>query len=295
MVNLLKYTSIFLVLATLLIACKSENTKSGPTDNNLEKQINTKFFDEISPVASSPCFHGAYYRKAVSSTDNWLGIEGKVKLPPTLNYDSTRVNLNKLGQYLDNASIYLGGNSDGQETDIGMTWEVIKDANGNVSTERKAFRPFLRRTWHKSGQTAIYKNAPAESKYYWYPGDTIIISILMIESGKLKFTVFGSGKNYEEIFDAAGYQYSIKAQYKRVNAIDQVSNEGKPVQATTTKILGAKWFEVFLYRYYKSEAIKVPMHHKRYTDMRCPGEKHFDITVQPENTSAETIDIYGTR
>jgi len=164
-----------------------------------------------------------------------------------------------------------------------------------VSTERKAFRPFLRRTAHKSGQAAIYRNAPAESKYYWYPGDTITMEIVLADPGKLKFTVSGSGKKYEEIFDVAGYQYTIKAQYKRVNAIDQVSNEGKPVQPTTAKVTGAKWLEAFLYRYYKSEALKVPMHTKRYTDMRCPDISNFEIINPTDKPSVESVNIFGKK
>lgn len=289
----LKYTFLFQVILSLLVACK-ENTPVVPTQQSLEVQINNRFLNEIAPEATSPCFQGAYYRKAVSSTDNWLGIEGTVILP-TLIYDLTRVNPLKPETYLDNASIYLGGNSDSQETDIGMTWEVIKDAAGNVSKERLAFRPFLRRTAHKSGQLAVYKNAPAESRYYWYPGDTLTLGIVLKEDTKLKFTVSGAGKKYEEIFDVAGYMYTTKAQYKRVNAIDQVSNEGKPIQPTSAKVLGAKWLNVFLYRYYQSEALKVPMHSKRYTDMRCPDPSYFDIIGPTEIMFGESVDIFGTR
>jgi len=292
MSHILKFFPIF-VIVSLFVTCQ-ESTSPISNGNSLDEQIKDRFFNEIAPSVTSPCFQGAYYRKAMSSADNWLGIEGTVVLP-TLIYDLTRFNPLKPETYLDNASIYLGGNSDGQETDIGMTWEVIKDAAGNVSKERLAFRPFLRRTSHKSGQTAIYKNAPAESKYYWYPGDTLTMSIVLTQDTKLKFTVSGSGKEYWEIFDVAGYKYTTKAQYKRVNAIDQVSNEGKPVQPTTAKVLGAKWLSVFLYRYYKSEALKVPMHLKRYTDMRCPEVRYFNITTLTDNASGESIDIYGIK
>ncbi len=293
MIHFLKYRILVHVIVSLFVACKDSSSPIS-NGNSMENQINNQFFNEIAPSATSPCFRGAYYRKAVSSVDNWLGIEGIVILP-TLICDLNRANLLKPGTYLDNASIYLGGNSDGQETDIGMIWEVIKDEAGNVSKERLAYRPFLRRASHKSGQTAIYKNAPAESKYYWFPGDTLTMGIVLTEDAKLKFSVSGSGKKYEEIFDVAGYQFTTKAQYKRVNAIDQVSNEGKPVQPTAAKVLGAKWLNVFLYRYYKSDALKVPMHIKRYTDMRCPELNHFDITTLTDNTSGETIDIYGTK
>lgn len=283
-----------LIESTFIIqSCKGQVTQSDPTTDNLQEQINNRFYNEIAPEGSMPCFQGAYYRKAVSSVDNWLGIEGKVILP-AFNYDSSRTNPSKPRQFLDNASVYIGGTSDGQETDIGMTWEVIKDNAGNVSQERKAFRPFLRRSSHKSGQAALYLNAPAESRYYWYPGDTITMSILLVEAGKLKFTISGMGKSYEEFFDAAGCQFTIKAQYKRVNAIDQVSNEGKPVQPTKAKAIGAKWLYANLFRNYKSETLKAPMHTKRFTDMRCPIAANFLISSMPDSPSGEIITIMGS-
>jgi hypothetical protein len=277
----------------LIQSCNGSDVKSDTTANSSQDQIDNRFINETAPESSLPCFAGACYRKAVSSLDSWLGIEGQVILP-TILYDSTRINPLKPGQFLDNFSIYLGDTSDGQETDIGMTWEVIKDNAGNVSPDRRAFRPFLRRTAHQSGQAATYLNAPAESRYYWYPGDTISIGILVVDAGKLKFTVAGNGKKYEQVFDAAGCQYSIKAQYKRVNAIDQVSNEGKPTQPTKAKALNAKWLYVNLYRNVLSSTIKVPMHPKRYTDMRCPSVTNVSVQKIPENASGEIVTIIGT-
>lgn len=99
------------------------------------------FPNEVRPVASKPCFAGAYYRKLVSSVDNWVGISGTVVLPQ-ITFDESRKNPKNTKQYLDNPSVYLGGLMDGQETDIGLSWEVIKDKDGKVSESRVAFRPF---------------------------------------------------------------------------------------------------------------------------------------------------------
>jgi hypothetical protein len=74
-----------------------------------------------------------------------------------------------------------------------------------------------------------------------------------------------------------------------------VANEGKPVQSTKAKALGAKWLDVSIYRYYKSDALKVPFHPNRYTDMRCPDQKHFEINVPSDSKTAESINIFGTR
>lgn len=259
---------------------------------SIKEQITTKFNGEIQPSVSAECLAGAYYRKAVSSKDYWSGISGTVVLP-VLVYDLNRENPKKPGTYLDNASVYLGGSSDNQETDIGMTWDVIREADGSVSKERKAFRPFMRRTGYKSGQAALYQNAPAQSKYYWYPGETITMSIQVIEPKKIKFIVEGAGKKYEEIFEADGYQQELMASYKRVNAIDQVSNEGKPVQTTTAKVTGAKWLEVYLFRSVNATVVKTPMHSKRFTDMQCPSKHYFELNSYGE--SGETIEIFGTK
>lgn len=294
MKNKTKSNGVFgIVFLVFFSSCSETSSQAQPKlVASVEEQIKTKFIGEGLPPVTSSCFAGAFYRKAFSSKDYWLGIGGTVVLP-TLTYDPTRTNPNKLGTYLDNASIYLGGTSDDQETDIGMIWEVIREADGSVSKERKAFRPFLRRTGHKSGQTALYKNAPATSNYYWYPGETISMSIELIEEKKLKFIVEGAGKKYEEIFEVDGYQKGFMANYKRVNAIDQVSNEGKPVQPTTAKVTGAKWLEVYLFRYINSQVVKAPMHSKRFTDMQCPAKSYFVLSSSGE--SAESIDIFGSK
>lgn len=290
------YFVFFVSGCFLSVSCKDDNKTDigGVKEPDLETQLNGKFTNEIIPLATLTCFQGAYYRKAVSSRDFWLGIEGTVVLP-TPHYDPQRAHPTKPQQFLDNASVYIGGQSGGQETDIGLTWEVIRDENGNVTPDRRAFRPFLRRTGYTAtGQAALYRNAPAESRYYWYPGETVTLSVQMVEAGKLVFKVSGADKSYEEIFDVDGYQYANKAEYKRVNAIDQVSNEGKPVQATNTKVLGAKWLSVFLFRNYQSEVVKAPMHTSRFTDMRCPKTSHFDVQNSAKPSSEETIDIYGS-
>lgn len=288
------FISTIIVSSIAYMSCSSEtNAPIQPVKKKtLEEQIQTGFIDEIPPATSSPCFQGAYYRKAMSSQDYWLGIKGEFVVP-TLIDDPNRVNPAKPAQYLDNASIYLGGTSDGQETDIGLTWEVIKDDNGVVSPDRRAFRPFLRRTGYKSEQAAVYQNAPAEKMYYWYPGETVTMSVQVISPKKILFVVDGAGKHYEVEFDAAGYQPGIKAVYKRVNAIDQVSNEGKPVQSTKAKVLEGKWNKVVLFRKVDGKVYEVPMSTKRYTDMRCPSTTNFSV-AKISTDDSEAVDIFGT-
>ena len=256
------------------------------------------FPGEIRPAASIPCFQGAYYRKAVSSQDQWRGISVKVVLPQ-IYYDLDRPNRDKPGQYLDNFSIYLGGNANGQETDIGLTWEVIRNAQGNVTPDRICFRPFWRWTaW--SGQADGYANADAQNTdYHYYPGDTLAMAISVVGDGILRFEITGQGsishKKFSVDFPCKGYTLLDNAEYKRVNAIDQVGNEGKPVQATKARTEGTEWLETNLLRLDGTEVITVPMHAGRYTDMRCPSNQNIQITASEEDgkKGAEKVNIYG--
>lgn len=283
---------LFFLLCICLTACAKEDNTPDDGEENTDP-INTFFKDEVRPPSSQSCFAGAYYRKVVSSKDIWLGIGGNVTLPK-ITFDENRKNPNKPGQYLDNPSVYLGGKMGGQETDIGLTWEVVKE-NGVVSKVQKAFRPFMRRTGHVSGQSSDYANAPAEEQYYWYPGDKVTISIQIIDDYKLKFIVEGEGKRFETNYECAGYKKGNKGEFKRVNAIDQVANEGKPAQSTGTKVEAAKWSESYLFRMYDEKVIKAPLHDGRFTDMRCPDIRYFDIqgTDDEKKKGGEVINING--
>jgi hypothetical protein len=283
---------LFLFLNILIGCAKKENSLTLVSD-----PISTFFPEEVLPDITSPCFNGSYYRKAMSSQDVWLGITGTVILP-TISFDPARINPSNTAQYLDNPSVYLGGTANGQETDIGMTWEVIIDANGNVTPDRRAFRPFLRRSAYPlTNQVAIYTNAPAQANYYWYQGDTVTMSVMVTSNGIIHFIVKGEGKQYECDFSADGYQLSSPMIFKRVNAIDQVSNEGKPVQPTKTKVTGSKWLCTYLYRMHNGSIVKAPMHQTRFTDMRCPDPKYFIIstTVDQDKVGGESIVIDGGR
>ena len=285
---------LMLVLLSISLAYCAKETKTVATEQIVIDPVNTFFSNEIKPNQTKPCFNGAYYRKLVSSSDVWLGIGGKVTLP-SITFDPQRVNPLKPNQFLDNPSVYMGGNMSGQETDLGLTWEVIRDANGNVTADRRAFRPILRRTSFSSGQLATYENAPAQAQYYWYPGDEVEISVQIISDKKLRFIVEGEGKRFERDFDVDGYRAGLRGEFKRVNAIDQVSNEGKPVQLTKTKVEKSVWSNTYLYRSYQNKVIQVPAHSGRLTDMRCPSSTNFKITATDADLKigAENINIYG--
>lgn len=282
--------SLFLLA---LVGCGKEASKEEPvfpTDPDYDF-----FAGEVRPQSSLSCFAGAYYRKAVSSKDKWLGIEGKVKLP-VITFDPERANPDKPGQYLDNPSVYMGGNANGQETDIGLTWEVIRDEYGNVTSDRRAFRPFLRRTaYSPTGQKSDYMNAPAEAAYYWYEGEEVTMSLQVVRNGIVQFIVDGAGKRYEIEYACDGYRTDALIEFKRVNAIDQVANEGKPAQATATKVENSVWTNTYLWRNEGGEKVKASLHLGRFTDMRCPAIRYFTIATNAtaEKIGGESITIDG--
>lgn len=288
-----KSISVLFVTAVLLATACSKKSAPSPTPTPPVGPTADSFPNEVKPPLQASCALGAYYRKLFSSTDAWLGINGTVILPTTT-FDSSRTRPTNPLQFLDNPSVYMGGNANNQETDIGMTWEVIRDSAGNITPDRRAFRPFLRRTgFASSGQQATYINAPAIGRYYWYPGDTINMTVRIVANGVLQFTVESRTKKFDTTFAADGYRLSGMASFKRVNAIDQVNNEGRPAQPSTTKVQGAKWLKTSLFRPYNNTVVETPMHSGRYTPMRCPDPRHFTIQANDQELKwgAETITI----
>lgn len=241
---------------------------------------------EVAPAVSIPCFPGAYYRKAVSSFDVWTGIFGVVKLG-TPKTDEDRLDP-ATKQPLDNFSVYLGGRAGEQEIDAGLSWEFTVDENGKRSERRNAFRPF----WRNEKWNA----APAEKQFYYYPGETVQIAVLVAGAGKLRLIVSDGAqkKVFQTEFDAKSFQPNVPRQFKRVNAIDQVRNEGKPAQPTKAQVTGAEWLQTVLLRGSGAEAKQLPMDKTRLTDMRCPAETNIVVTATDAAKGAEKIDIFGT-
>ena len=263
--------------------------------------IPPEFFPgEIKPPTFINCFQGAYYRKAVSSRDNkWRGIVTKVVLPE-IHFDLDRPHSTRPQQYLDNFSVYLGGNASGQETDIGLTWEVIRLPNGTVTADRRAFRPFWRTT-RFGGHEIPWANADAQNtNFHYYPGDTLILSLVFVSERMVRFDVIGQGpiahKQFSTLIECRGFTSTALTEYKRVNAIDQMNNEGRPVQPTKAKAVGLEWLETNLLRLEGTDIVTVPMHSGRFTDMRCPQVTHIEVIASDEDKKigAEKVNIYGT-
>lgn len=277
----IKFLLLLIVLVTLAVSAVGQF-------NNEAKQIKNAA-GEIAPPKSLPCFKGAYYRKAVSSFDVWTGISGVIKLGEP-RVDESKIYL-PTNQPLDNFSVYMGGNADGKfEVDAGLTWNFTIDANGKRSVRRNAWRPFWR--------TKNWNQVPLESEYAWHPGDSVQMSVYLIAPKKLRLIVADAGpspkKQFQIDFDAEGFAPDLARQFKRVNAIDQFGNEGKPVQATDASVTGAEWQNTNLMRGYGSESKQMPLDATRLTDMRCPNESHIFVTTTNATNGAEKIDIFGT-
>lgn len=277
----LKNMAMSLLLISVL-GCKG--TTSSLTSNG--ETFDQKVASEVPAAASIPCFPGAYYRKAVSSFDKWTGITGVAVLGyPTT--DPNRLDEQKNNLPLDNFSIYMGGNAGGHhEVDAGMTWTFSVDkATGKTSQQRIAWRPFWR--------TKVWNNPPNVEQYTWHPGDTILMTVKMVAPQKLRMIIADAGarpkKKFQVDFDAEGFLAEVPLQFKRVNAIDQVRNEGKPVQPTFAKVVGSEWLYTTLFK----GDVQVPMTKARFTDMRCADEKHIIVTTSNAATGAEKIDILG--
>ena len=246
--------------------------------------------DEESKPYTPSCFSGAIYRKVVSSRDYWLGIEAIITLPE-FTPDPERVDSSTLSYFLDNASIYMGGNAY-YESDVGLAWSIGYDSSNlsEISAQGIAYRPFWR--YITTSHENIYQNAnPRDYEYYYYPGDKIRMSIFSPKPGYLQMRIellsettnpkyvnkrseYNLGTDFNHIFTTDYFPSAgmgvIKSEFKRVNAIDQVANEGKPTINTNSKVENAIWHEVYLYREIDGEIYKVPMIEDRTASMTCP-------------------------
>lgn len=240
------------------------------------------------------CFAGAIYRKVVSNRDYWLGIEGTVTLPD-VTLDPQRVDSTKPSYFLDNPSIYMGGNAR-YESDIGLSWMIgyYDDNKAGFTSQGIAFRPFWRYITQKEDNcTNCYRNANVNDfEYYYFPGDTVKMSVIAPTPGYMQMRIelleltthpdykdvrverYGLPEDFNRVFvtpifpsEGAG---NIPTEFKRVNAIDQVANEGKPTINTNSVIENAVWHEVYLYRKMDDVVVRVPFSSDRAAYMTCP-------------------------
>jgi hypothetical protein len=165
--------------------------------------------------------------------------------------------------------------------------------------------------------TSNYKNCIANwhfkyTEYYYLPGDKVRMLVYSPKPNYLqmqievieKSTLPESIRMREEygwndpedfkspIFRSPGHGTGALAEYKRVNAIDQVNNEAKPTIETTTEVRTATWHEVYLYRKIEGTMYRVPMTSNRVAVVNAPHADRYTTTYDGVNTELGGEKIY---
>lgn len=150
-----------------------------------------------------------------------------------------------------------------------------------------------------------------DTEYYYLPGDRVRmiiyavkpgwlqLQIELIEASTLPYSVgvrtyngWDAPKSFiSPIFPSGGHG-SMTAEFKRVNAIDQVANEGKPAQASTTLVREAVWHNTYLYRKIDDTLYRVPMNMTRVGVMSCPQVNQFTTTPIDSTTGGQSVTIH---
>lgn len=150
-----------------------------------------------------------------------------------------------------------------------------------------------------------------DTQYYYLPGDRIRmiiyspkpgwlqLQIELVEASTLPYSVgvrtfngWEAPKSFiSPIFPSGGHG-SMTAEFKRVNAIDQVANEGKPAVSTTTLVREAIWHNTYLYRKINDTLYRVPMNMTRVGIMSCPLSTQFTTTPIDATTGGQSVTIH---
>ncbi|WP_025724511.1 hypothetical protein [Acholeplasma granularum] len=169
---------------------------------------------------------------------------------------------------------------------------------------------------NKDGIKNVYAHYhPSFSEFYYLPGDKLlmrltspkpnylVLEIKVLEVSKLEYSInFRKKYNLKQPQDFKSPQMSspghgvkgIKT-YKRVNAIDQVSNEGKEAILTKTVIKDAIWNSCHLLYKEDGKQYKTPFNEDISVQMACPLENAFITTAIDEKTGGQKITISPIR
>ncbi|PKM61446.1 MAG: hypothetical protein CVU97_07165 [Firmicutes bacterium HGW-Firmicutes-21] len=229
------------------------------------------------------------------------------------NYNS-ELDVDPAGKNLDNPSVYMGGSAI-NESDVGLSFSraLINVEGQTLSNGCIAFRPFWRYITNEhqdaggydvhNGEYAVSvtnNNCIANyhwryTEYYYLPGDKLRIIIYIPEPNKMQLQIeviekstlpdsveirerygWKNPANFKSpIFHSPGHGTGINSEYKRVNAIDQVKNEGGTAISSQTEINNAIWHETYLYRKINGEMYRVPMGDNRRGVLSAPEQARF--------------------
>ena len=234
---------------------------------------------------------------------------------------------------LDNPSVYMGGHAT-SESDVGLSFSkaLIDVNNQTLSKGSIAFRPFWRYITAEGKDEGGYEVHNGEyavsatgnncianyhwkyTEYYYLPGDKIRMIIYIPEPNKMQLQIeliekstlpssvemrekygWKDPANFKSpVFTAPGNGTDMDVEYKRVNAIDQVANEGKTAISSQTEVKNAIWHDTYLYRNMNGTLYRVPMGDNRRGVMNAPDQAKFTITYEgvDRNLGGEVVTIH---
>ncbi|WP_264229989.1 DUF5011 domain-containing protein [Acholeplasma laidlawii] len=151
-----------------------------------------------------------------------------------------------------------------------------------------------------------------DTQYYYLPGDRLRmvlyapkpgylqLQIEVIEKSTLQYSIdvraYNEWKDPENfispVFASPGHGGTVDALFKRVNAIDQVANEGKPVHPTTSLVNEMVWHNVYLHRNINGTMYRVVMNESRTTSMSAPQASYFTTSAIDHVTGGQTVKIH---
>lgn len=246
-------------------------------------------------------------------------------------YDDT-VNVDAGAKNLDNPSVYMGGHAL-SESDVGLSFSraLIDIENQTLSHGCIAFRPFWRYITKDNKDVGGYDVHDGEyavscngdncianyhwkyTEYYYLPGDKLRMVIYIPGPNKMQLQIQVLEKSTlpesveirekygwkdpadfkSPIFESPGHGTGITAEYKRVNAIDQVANEGGTAIVSDTEVNLALWENTYLYRKIDGKLYRVPLDKNRRGVLSAPDSKGFEISFDgiDRNAGGEILSI----
>lgn len=236
-------------------------------------------------------------------------------------------------QNLDNPSVYMGGYAY-SECDVGLSFSkaLVDVKNQTLSKGSIAFRPFWRYITGENQDAGGYdahdgeyavsangKNCIANyhwryTEFYYLPGDKLRIVIYLPEPNKMQLQIevieksslpssveirakygWKDPANFKSpVFQTPGQGTGMNVEFKRVNAIDQVANEGKTAIPTDSQALTAIWHETYLYRQIDGIIYRLPMWENRRAAIKAPENDAFTVSYEgvDPNIGGEVVSIH---
>lgn len=150
-----------------------------------------------------------------------------------------------------------------------------------------------------------------DTEHYYLPGDKLRmivyspkanflqLQIEVIEKSTLEQSVklrkdngWKDPANFiSPLFTSQGHG-SINAEFKRVNALDQSANEGKPAIMTNSNVREAIWESVYLHRKIDDKMYRVPFNNERMDTLAAPDANYFTASEVNDTTGGFSITIH---